>query len=141
MRACAMLAVFVVGSLAVADDKEKDKPAIKELDTKDMKLVPPQRGKATEPTTIASAEELAKNQTVKDSADAIKKQVDFEKQKLVVFAWAGSGQDKITPELKTADKKSTAVFAYTRGLTRDLRQHIHLYVVPRDAEVKVEGAK
>ena len=140
MRACAMLALFVAGSLAVADDKEKDKPAIKEIDTKDMKLTFPKMGRGVEPTTVASAEDLAKNPVVKEAADEIKKKIDFAKEKLVVFAWAGSGQDKLTPELRTVDTKMTAVFAYTRGLTRDLRQHIHLYVVPRDAEVKVEGA-
>ena len=141
MRALAMLAVFAAGSLAVAaDDKEKDKPAIKEIDTKDLKLTFPRGGKGVEPTTITSAEDLAKNGVVSKSADEIMKKVDFAKEKLVVFAWAGSGQDKLASELKTADNKSTATFALTRGLTRDLRQHIHLYVVPKDAEVKVEGA-
>ena len=138
MRACAILAVLLVGSLAAAAD---EKPAIKELSTKDLKLNFPQRGKATEPTTITSAEDLAKHHVIKDAADDIKKQVDFAKEKLVVFAWGGSGQDKITPELKTADKKTTAVFSYTVGRTRDFRVHTHLYVVPKDAEVKVEEAK
>ena len=138
MRACAILAVLFVGSLAVAAD---EKPAIKEIATKDLFLPVPKNGKATEPMTVTSAEDLAKNDVLRDMADAIKKKVDFTKEKLVVFAWRGSGQDKITPELKTADKKTTAVFSYTAGLTRDLRLHTHLYVVPKDAEVKVEVAK
>jgi hypothetical protein len=138
MRACAILAVLFVGSLAAAAD---EKPAVKELSAKDLKLNFPRGGKATAPATVASAEDLAKNDVVKDAADDIKKQVDFAKEKLVVFAWGGSGQDKLAADLKTADKKTTALFSYTRGLTRDFRMHTHLYVVPKDAEVKVEAAK
>ena len=138
MRACAILAVLFVGSLAVAAD---EKPAIKELSTKDLKLNFPRGGKATEPATIASAEDLAKNDVIKDAADEIKKKIDFSKEKLVVFAWGGSGQDKLAADLKTADKKTTALFSYTLGRTRDFRVHTHLYVVPKDAEVKVEAAK
>jgi hypothetical protein len=64
--------------------------------------------------------------------------VDFAKEKVAVFAWAGSGQDKVAAgEVK--DK--TAVFTYTRGLTRDLRQHVKIFAVPKDAEVKVEIGK
>jgi hypothetical protein len=137
MRVCAMLAVLFAGSAALAEDK----PAVKEIATKDLKLVFPQAGKATEPATITSADDLAKNAVVKGEADAIKKQIDFAKEKLVVFAWGGSGQDKLAADLKVEDKKATATFALTRGLTRDFRQHFHLYVVPKDAEVKVVTAK
>jgi hypothetical protein len=93
-------------------------------------------GKATEPTAIKSADDLAKSPALKDSADAIKKEVDFDTQKLVFFAWSGSGGDKIAPDAKTA-----GTFTYTAGLTRDLRPHVHLFVVPKDAEVKVVPAK
>ena len=137
MRACAMLVAVFVGSLAVVAD---EKPAVKEIDTKDMKLAFPRGGKQDTPTTITSAEDLAKNAVTKDAADDIKKKIDFAKEKLVVFAWGGSGGDKIAADLKTADKKSTAEFSLTRGLTRDFRMHIHLYVVPKDAEVKVVAA-
>jgi hypothetical protein len=139
MRACAILAALFAATLVVAQDK--DKPAVREIPTKDLKLTFPQKGKATEPAVVTSADDLAKNEVVGRAADEIKKQIDFGKEKLVVFAWGGSGQDKISGEVKTADKKATAVFTYTRGLTRDFRQHIHLFVVPKDAEVKVETAK
>jgi hypothetical protein len=137
MRACAILAALFAAPLALAAD---EKPAIKEIPTKDLKLAFPERGKATEPATITSAEDLAKNAVVKGAADEIKKQVDFSKEKLVVFAWGGSGRDRLTPVLRAEDKKATAVFSYAPGLTRDFRMHTHLYVVPKDAEVKVEPA-
>ncbi len=78
---------------------------------------------------------------LKDASDAIKKHVDFAKEKLVVFMWQGSGGDKLAADLKTADKKTTATFTLTPGLTLDLRQHTKLFVVPKDAEVKVVRGK
>ncbi|HVL13334.1 MAG TPA: hypothetical protein VM529_12275 [Gemmata sp.] len=129
MRACAVLAAFVVGSLAVADDKkdkEKDKPAVKEIATKALKLTPAKMGKATDPTTIKTAEEIAR-------------QIDFEKQSLLVFAWAGSGRDNITASIGAdSDKKSIVYVEYIRGKTRDLRQHVRLFAVPKDLKVVVE---
>lgn len=144
MRACAMLAaLFAVSLVATAQEKkDKDKAAVREIETKDLKVQPPKGGKVTDPVVIASAEDLAKNETVGTFADELKKQVDFAKEKLVVFGWAGSGQDKVAAgEPKTADKKTTVSFTYTPGKTRDLRQHVHLFVVPKDAEVKVETGK
>ena len=143
MRACAMLAAFVAGSLAVAaDDKEKqdkDKPTVKEIATKDLKLTHPKMGKATEPATIKTAEELKKNAVAGAAAEEIAKQVDFEKQSLLVFAWAGSGQDKITASIGAdSDKKSIVYVEYLPGKTRDLRQHVRLFAVPKDLKVVVE---
>jgi hypothetical protein len=138
MRACTLVAMLFTCSVALAAD---DKPIVKEIPTKDLKLVFPKSGKATEPTIFTAADDVAKSPVVGGAADEIKKQVNFEKEKLVVFAWGGSGGDKLATDITTADKKTTAVFTLTRGLTRDFRQHIHLYIVPKNAEVKVELAK
>jgi hypothetical protein len=124
--------VLFVGAFVPADDK----PAVKEIPTKDLKITFPKGGKATEPTEINSAEDLAKAPALGGAADEIKKQVDFAKEKLVFFAWGGSGGDKVT-----ADEKTAGTFNYMRGLTRDFRQHTKLFVVPKDAAVKVVTAK
>lgn len=130
MRYAVLIAVTLFAAPVLADDK----PAVKEIPTKELKIPAMRGGKATEPTVIKSADDLAKSPALKDSADAIKKEVDFDTQKLVFFAWSGSGGDKIAPDAKTA-----GTFAYTAGLTRDLRPHVHVFVVPKDAEVKVVG--
>lgn len=137
MRSAILAAMFLAVPAFAADDK----PVVKEIATKDLKVTPMRGGKATEPKEITSAEDLAKSPVLKDAADDVKKSVDFSKEKLVLFAWAGSGGDKLAPELKGEDKKVTAEFVLTRGLTRDLRQHVHIYVVPKDAEVKVVTGK
>lgn len=130
------LAALIVAAFFAAPVFAEDKPAVKEIPTKDLKIKFPERGKATEPSEIKTADELAKSEALKDAADAIKKQVNFEKEKLVFFAWGGSGGDKIA-----ADEKTAGTFNLTRGLTRDFRMHTKLFVVPKDAAVKVVTGK
>jgi hypothetical protein len=125
-------ALVLAGSFAAGDDKA----AVREIPTKELKVVPPKGGKATAPTEVKSAEELARNEALKGAAEAIKKQVNFDKEKLVFFAWAGSGQDRVTP-----DETAPGTFTHTRGLTRDLRRHVRLFAVPKDAAVKVVPGK
>jgi hypothetical protein len=132
MRAAILGALFLAVPAIAADDK----PAVKEIATKDLKVTFPKGGKATEPTEIKTADDLAKSPVLKDSADDIKKQVDFAKEKLVLFTWSGSGGDRIIPVENTAGG-----FIHSLGLTRDLRMHVKLFVVPKDAEVKVSVGK
>jgi hypothetical protein len=140
MRFLSLLAVLAIAFFAPAQDKtkDKDKPAVRALDLKGVKLVLPERLTEPKPVEIKSAEELAKAKEFADDAgrDAAKKQVDFAKEKLVVFAWAGSGQDKLTPNLAADGKK--VVFTYKAGATDDFARHGHVFVVPRDAAVEVK---
>ena len=108
---------------------------VTEIPTKDLKITPPKGGKPTVPTEITSADALAKSPVLKDAAEVIRKKVDFATEKLVLFAWGGSGGDKLAAAL--TNEKDLAEFTLTRGKTRDFRLHMHLYVVPKDAEVKV----
>lgn len=105
---------------------------LRELDAKGIKI-DFAKGKVTTPKVIASADEL--NKAIPD-ADAIAKQVDFGRDKLVLFAWGGSGGDKLTAKL--SDDGKTVAFKYSPGFTRDFRRHIHLFAIPKAAEVKVE---
>lgn len=104
---------------------------LREIDAKTIK-VDFEKGRVTTPKTITSVEELDK--AIPD-ADAIKKQVDFTKDKLVLFAWGGSGGDKLTGKL--SDDGKSVVFTYTGGLTRDFRRHVHLFAIPKGADYKV----
>jgi hypothetical protein len=135
MRLCTTL-VFLLAGFAVAQDKDKDKAAVREIPTKDLKVKFPEKpGKATEPAAVTSAEALGNNPVVGGAADEIKKQVNFDKEKLLVFAWAGSGQDMVAVTAAEKDKKTVLTVTYTPGKTRDLRQHVKLFAVPKDAEL------
>lgn len=131
MRSALLVIAFLAAPVLAAEDK----PVVKELPTKDLKVTPARGGKAGEPTEIKSADDAAKNAVLKDAADDVKKLVNFDKEKLLVFAWAGSGQDKVAVTGETKDGKTVVTVTYTPGLTRDLRQHVKLFVVPKDAEV------
>ncbi len=135
MRIAILAAVFLAAPVLAAEDK----PVVKEIATKDLKVTPARGGKPIEPATIGTAEELAKSPVVGGEADAIKKQIDFAKEKLLVFAWAGSGQDAVAVTGETKDGKPVVTVAFTPGRTRDLRQHVKLFVVPKAAEVTVKG--
>jgi hypothetical protein len=106
---------------------------LREIDTKDLK-VDFEKGRVTQPTVITNAEQFDKTLP---GADAVKKQVDFGKDKLVLFAWGGSGGDKLAA--KTSDDGKSVNFNYTPGLTRDFRRHVHLFAIPKDADFKVLG--
>jgi hypothetical protein len=56
------------------------------------------------------------------------KQVDFKTQMVLLFAWQGSGQDKL--DYTVAESYPEQIrFTYTPGRTRDLRQHVRIYAL------------
>ena len=143
-----LLIALAVGALlvpaAMADSvpaKEPVKAAdpVKAVELKDLKLKANEGG-IGKPTVITSEDELAKAVSDKDAVAAIKKQVDFKTHQVVFFSWSGSGGDKLTFETK-GDKKVEVVFNYKAGLTKDLRPHFHMFVIPTDAGFKLEGVK
>jgi hypothetical protein len=114
------VALGILGAI-VAEDKS----VVRELEAPKIKGT----GKATAPKIIRSEEELKK------ILPDYKADVDFKKERLVLFTWSGSGQDKITYK---GDAK-LVTFTVNYGLTRDLREHVKLFAVPKDAEVEVMG--
>ena len=136
MRTAMLTAALFLAAPLSADDG----PAVRALDLKGVRVVSVEDFGEPKAVEVKTDEDLAKSTmfTDADGRDAIKKQLDFTKEKLVVFAWSGSGGDKLTPELKTADKKTVAVFAYAAGKTFDLRRHALVFAVPKDAAVEVK---
>ncbi len=130
------LAVCVVafGMSAAADEAAKaDKDAlVREIDLKGLKLLEA-KGMVEKPTVITSEEELKKAIPDEDAQQQIKKDVDFSKQTVLYFAWAGSGQDSLTFKEEKTNKGLAIVFTYQPGRTRDLRRHSKVIVIPKDA--------
>jgi hypothetical protein len=131
------LAILALVLPLTASAEEKAVP-VKEIDVKALKVPMARNGDVMKPTKITSAEELAKTIPEEAAQTAIKKEVDFATQQLLLFAWGGSGQDKLT--FATTEGKNEVVFVYKRGLTRDLRPHVHLFVLPKDATFKIGTA-
>jgi len=133
MVVTASLVMAPLAAVLAADDKaepaDPKAPKAREIDTKGMKL-PTVRGGLDKPTKVTSAADLAKLVPDEDAQKAITKNVDFKKEYLVVFAWSGSGGDKVSFETKKGKEGEEAVFTYKRGLTRDLRGHFKVFALP-----------
>ena len=125
----AILTAVVVGLATMAATADDKKSVVREVSVKDYEANFKEPGTVTKPTKIMTAEELAKALPGKDVAEKIGKQVDFSKEYLLLFRWSGSGGDQLTGSGETK-----ATFAYQRGLTKDLRGHLHLFAVAMDAE-------
>ena len=138
MRITLCAAVIVLAtSFAAAEDKA----AVREIPPRGLVNYNSGVGnsKINKPVVITSAADLAKNKAfLKTAADAITKQVDFEKEKLVFFFWGSSSLQEIVPD---ADKPG--MFTYTTRFSKSGRftSRAKLFVVPKDAEVKVTQKK
>ncbi len=81
----------------------------------------------TKPLEMRSADEAAKHFSGEALAK-LKEQVDFEKQIVLVFAWRGSGQDKL--DYSVAESYPEQIFfKYKPGRTRDLRPHVYVFAL------------
>jgi hypothetical protein len=99
------------------------------------------RGDVHLPTRITNAEELAKAIPDKAWQDRIAKQVDFAKEQLLFFAWAGSGQDKLAFKDDSKGIVPAVEFRYTEGKTDDLRSHFRLYAVRKNISWQVRRSR
>jgi hypothetical protein len=82
---------------------------------------------AKKPLVIKSAEEAGKYFAAEQLSE-LQKKADFKQQMLLIFAWQGSGQDKISYAVAESYPEQI-FFTYEMGRTRDLRQHQQLYLL------------
>lgn len=137
MRLLTSLAVLLL-SLAVVHADKPNSDGVREIAVKPGGFPKGDMGK---PTLITSADELAKVSELEGSLETIKKKIDFSKEKLVYFAWSGSGQDKVTVDVNRDKNGGTLVaFILTRGRTKDLRGHQRLFALAKDTNFVVAPA-
>ncbi|MFI4859595.1 MAG: hypothetical protein ACIAXF_02820 [Phycisphaerales bacterium JB063] len=92
-----------------------------------------------EPIELASAGDAAEYFEA-DQLAALNAAVDWEQEAVLVFAWRGSGGDRMTAQTD-ADNPDTVRFLYTRGLTRDLRPHVYVFVLKQGVVWEVEAQR
>ena len=73
----------------------------------------------------------------KKALAVLKTKVDFARQKLLIFAWRGSGQDRLTYSVAESYPEQIH-FRYRRGRTRDLRPHVYLYALRSNVRWRVK---
>jgi hypothetical protein len=90
----------------------------------------------TKPVVLKSLKNGAKY-FGKEALAKIFRAVDFEKQSVLLFAWKGSGQDRLQYVVKESFPEQI-VFSHKRGRTKDFRSHLKVYVLRSDVKWAVE---
>jgi hypothetical protein len=91
------------------------------------------------PIVIKSQDEAAKH-FGKDGLEAIAKKVDFKKQIVLVFAWQGSGGDKL--EYKILESFPEQIpFSLRPGITDDIRAHSRVFALRANVKWSVKSPK
>jgi hypothetical protein len=139
-------AILVMGLLATtpcaADEDagrsgKRDPPIVPSItELKDVAPLPAafDQSSATKPLELKTAAEAAKVFS-KEELAKLTKEVDFDRQVVLVFAWRGSGQDRLT--FAVAESFPEQVFyTYQRGRTRDLRPHVAVHALRKNVTWK-----
>ncbi len=134
VSSCALL-LFVFTALARLSQAEDSDSAVPPIVA--IKDATPQSEAITfgkEPTVIKTEAEAAKLFGEK-ALEALMKQVDFKQQIVLVFAWKGSGQDKLEYDVAESSPEQIT-FRIERGRTRDLRPHVKIFALRADVKWK-----
>ena len=129
-------------ALSVASAQETNKidrnAIVREIDLKGFTRTRT-TGVATKPTRITNIEELAKAfpDTDKEWLDRIARQVDFDKEELLFFAWKGSATDMLSFKIDQTRQGPVAVFSYKQGFGDDVpRPQLRLYAITRNWRIE-----
>jgi len=91
------------------------------------------------PAVIRTPEEAAKAFD-KEALAIVTRKVDFASQVVLVFAWRGSGGDKLEHAVAESFPEQVR-FSLARGRTKDLRAHGKVFVVNSNARWSAEERK
>jgi hypothetical protein len=139
MRLLTLTALVLLAPALLAEPSEpKKEPAVREIKVDDLRF-PERPGVFRPPTKIANATDLTAAIPDKNVQARILKEVDLNKEYLLLFAWSGSGGDRLSYALEKAKEGPGVIFTRTRGLTRDLRTHVKLYAVPKTFAWRMGG--
>lgn len=124
------LALLALGFAAFASARDDKKELAREVVLKDAKLALKAGGESGEPVQVGSKDELAKVLEDKDAQDAIAKMIDFDTEYVLIFAWSGSGEDRLVAKVE----KDTVAFSIIGGRTKDRRAHMRVYALAKEAK-------
>lgn len=93
----------------------------------------------SKPIVIKSQDEAAKH-FGKDALEVLAKQVDFKKQIVLVFAWQGSGGDKLEYSILESFPEQIP-FSLKPGATDDIRAHSRVFALRSNVKWSVKPAK
>lgn len=135
-KAISIFSLLVALAVPVLAVEKEEAAVIKEITALPAAGKPDFRGDWKMPTKISTADELTEYLGDRAPNDDLKA-VDFEKSYVLVFKWAGSGQDKLNYEVDESGDAPSIAFSRKAGFTRDLRQHLKAFVIAKDATYTV----
>ena len=91
------------------------------------------------PIVVKSKEEAAKH-FGKEAVASLVKAVDFKKQIVLVFAWRGSGGDRLNYTVAESFPEQIS-FSRKFGRTRDLRSHAKVFALRSNVKWSVQGRR
>tara|TARA_Y100000589_G_scaffold99814_2_gene94354 strand:+ start:1161 stop:1592 length:432 start_codon:yes stop_codon:yes gene_type:complete len=91
------------------------------------------------PIVVKSKEEAAKH-FGKEAVSALVGEVDFKKQFVLVFAWRGSGGDRLNYNVAESFPEQI-FFSRQFGRTRDLRSHAKVFALRSNVKWNVQGKR
>jgi hypothetical protein len=93
-------------------------------------------GAVDKPVVMINANELAQT-FPKALADQFARQVDFSKERLVLFTWGGPAADKFDYRVQDGEKVTEVIFDFTPSINGDFAIHAHLFAVSYEATMRI----
>ena len=93
----------------------------------------------SKPLVLKSADDAGKH-FGKDALEALTKQVDFKKQIVLVFAWQGSGGDKLEYQILESFPEQVP-FSLKPGETDDIRPHVRVFALRSNVRWSIRAGK
>jgi hypothetical protein len=132
--AALLLLVILSATLHARDDDPEPRARVVKPREIVVEGLPARRGDVNTPISIPSEKRLAELVPSEDVRAAILKQVDFRKEKPLLFRWHGRPADAVVP---VAGKPGEAAFEYAPGGDDLGVLHAKLFAVPARATVRV----
>lgn len=131
-RTLGLLSLFAILGCAVAAEKSARNGVVDAiaLDKADKFEVTPRKWNAP---NLITADDLFLNNLIPDVATRkrVLKEVNFETHVLLIFAWKGSGADKLESVISKGSPEQVR-FSLAPGTQEDVRKHIKLFAVKKD---------
>lgn len=118
------VAVLFVAALAFA---APEIPPVKQIEGVTPKEKAFEASGPRKPLVFTTEKEAAEYFAEEELAK-LARQVDFKNQVVLVFAWQGSGQDKLDYAVAESFPEQV-MFTYRPGRTKDLRSHVRVYAL------------
>ena len=123
------------GALGVPPADGADAPAVREIGGVAPRPGVFEAASRTAPLVLRSAADAARHFDAAHAA-ALARQVDFAKQFVLVFAWRGSGQDRLDAAVAESYPEQI-FFTHRPGRTRDMREHVRIFALRRNVAWRV----